>query len=67
MWQDSLLVVLPATSPLAGLDVVPMSALAELPLRIVERRTNPPLVDLGQRQLAYHIRVYRRTCVCSGL
>lgn len=46
MWQDALLVVLPATSPLAGLDVVPMAALAELPLRIVERRTNPPLVDL---------------------
>jgi DNA-binding transcriptional LysR family regulator len=52
MWQDGLLVVLPAASPLAGLDVVPMSALADLPLRIVERRTNPPLVDLVLRSCA---------------
>lgn len=46
MWQDRLLVLLPAAHPLADLDVVPMAALADLPLRIVERRTNPPLVDL---------------------
>ena len=52
MWQDTLLVVLPASSPLAHLDVVPMKALAELPLRIVERRTNPPLVDLVLRACA---------------
>ena len=52
MWQDSLLLVLPAASPLTDLDFVPMSALAELPLRIVERRTNPPLVDLVLRACA---------------
>jgi hypothetical protein len=46
VWQDRLLVVLPATSPLSDLDVVPLPALADLPLRIVERRANPPLVDL---------------------
>ena len=46
MWQDDLLVVLPARHELAGRDVVPLADLAELPLRIVGRRANPPLVDL---------------------
>jgi DNA-binding transcriptional LysR family regulator len=46
MWQDRVLVALPVTSPLADRDVVPMAELADLPLRIVERRANPPLVDL---------------------
>jgi DNA-binding transcriptional LysR family regulator len=46
VWQDRVLVALPAASPLADCEVVPMSSLAGLPLRIVERRANPPLVDL---------------------
>lgn len=46
VWQDRLLVALPAADPLADCEIVPMSSLAELPLRIVERRANPPLVDL---------------------
>jgi DNA-binding transcriptional LysR family regulator len=46
VWQDQVLVALPATHPLTEHDVVHMSALAGLPLRIVPRRTNAPLVDL---------------------
>ena len=46
MWQDRLLVLLPARHELADRDVVPLHELAELPLRIVGRRANPPLVDL---------------------
>jgi len=46
VWQDPVLVALPATSPLADSEIVPISSLAGLPLRIVARRTNPPLVDL---------------------
>ncbi len=46
MWQDRLLVLLPARHELAGRTVVPLRELAELPLRIVGRRANPPLVDL---------------------
>ncbi|HEU5008870.1 MAG TPA: LysR family transcriptional regulator [Jatrophihabitantaceae bacterium] len=46
VWQDRVLVALPATHPLADCEIVPMGSLAGLPLRIVERRTNPPLVDL---------------------
>jgi DNA-binding transcriptional LysR family regulator len=46
VWQDRLSVALPATHEWAGASVVPLSALAELPLRMVPRRLNPPLVDL---------------------
>jgi DNA-binding transcriptional LysR family regulator len=46
VWRDRLLVPLPATHELAGPSVVELPALAELPLRIVSRRLNPPLVDL---------------------
>jgi DNA-binding transcriptional LysR family regulator len=46
VWQDRLVVVLPARHELAERDVVPLGELAELPLRIVGRRANPPLVDL---------------------
>lgn len=46
VWQDRLLVALPAAHELAGSNVVELPALAELPLRIVSRRLNPPLVDL---------------------
>jgi DNA-binding transcriptional LysR family regulator len=46
VWEDRLLVVLPARHELAGRDLVSMGDLAALPLRIVARRANPPLVDL---------------------
>lgn len=46
VWPDRLLVLLPARHELAALDVVPLTELAGLPLRIVGRRANPPLVDL---------------------
>ncbi len=46
VWQDRLVVALPAAHELAGSSVVELPALAELPLRIVSRRLNPPLVDL---------------------
>jgi DNA-binding transcriptional LysR family regulator len=46
MWEDRLLVLLPARHELADRDVVPLTELAGLPLRIVARRANPPLVDL---------------------
>lgn len=46
VWQDRLLVLLPARHELAGRDVVPLRELAGLPLRMVGRRANPPLVDL---------------------
>ncbi|MDX6707314.1 MAG: hypothetical protein QOI48_3160 [Solirubrobacteraceae bacterium] len=46
VWEDLLVVVLPATHPLAKHPRVTLSQLAELPLRIVAREVNPPLVDL---------------------
>jgi DNA-binding transcriptional LysR family regulator len=46
VWQDRLLVALPAAHELAGASVVRLPELAELSLRIVSRRLNPPLVDL---------------------
>jgi DNA-binding transcriptional LysR family regulator len=46
VWQDPLVAALPSAHPLAtGADVA-LRDLAELPLRLTERRTNPPLVDL---------------------
>lgn len=49
VWQDPLLVVLPTGHELAAAEDVPLSALAALPLRLVPRRRNPPLVDLVVR------------------
>jgi DNA-binding transcriptional LysR family regulator len=46
VWRDRLLAVLPASHNLAGDGPVRLSDLASLPLRIVPRRLNPPLVDL---------------------
>ena len=46
VWQDPLVAVLPARHELATRAVVPLRELAALPLRIVGRRANPPLVDL---------------------
>jgi DNA-binding transcriptional LysR family regulator len=46
MWEDRLLVLLPARHELARRSIVPIGELAALPLRIVARRANPPLVDL---------------------
>lgn len=45
-WSDELLVALPARHPAAAGPAVALRELAALPLRIVERRHNPPLVDL---------------------
>jgi DNA-binding transcriptional LysR family regulator len=44
VWEDALLVALPASIAPAG-DLV-LKELSELPLRITGRRNNPPLVDL---------------------
>lgn len=46
VWQDQLLVALPARHELAGEETVAVEQLRELPLRIARRRDNPPLVDL---------------------
>lgn len=46
VWRDRLLVALPAGHDLAAGDSVDLAALAGMPLRIVGRRRNPPLVDL---------------------
>jgi len=44
VWEDDLLIALPRTAA-PGHDV-DLTDLRELPLRITDRRTNPPLVDL---------------------
>ncbi|SEO64917.1 LysR family transcriptional regulator [Actinacidiphila rubida] len=46
LWPDPLLAVLPARHPLAAAPDVALRDLAALPLRLVARRANPPLVDL---------------------
>jgi DNA-binding transcriptional LysR family regulator len=46
VWRDRLMVVLPADHALARRESVRLGELAPLPLRIVTRRRNPPLVDL---------------------
>jgi DNA-binding transcriptional LysR family regulator len=46
VWQERLVAVLPAAHPLATETQVALSRLAVLPLRIVAREVNPPLVDL---------------------
>lgn len=46
VWQDELVVALPARHPLAGADAVYLAQLSGLPVFLTERRSNPPLVDL---------------------
>jgi DNA-binding transcriptional LysR family regulator len=46
VWEDLLVAVLPAAHPLANEPLVALSTLAALPLRVVAREVNPPLVDL---------------------
>jgi DNA-binding transcriptional LysR family regulator len=46
VWQDRLLAALPASHELARQETVALSDLASLPLRLVPRQRNPPLVDL---------------------
>jgi DNA-binding transcriptional LysR family regulator len=46
VWRDRLVVALPGRHPLADREVVDLRDLADVPLRIVPRRLNQPLVDL---------------------
>jgi DNA-binding transcriptional LysR family regulator len=46
VWRDRIVAVLPAGHRLAARETAPIGELAELPLRLVTRRTNPALVDL---------------------
>jgi DNA-binding transcriptional LysR family regulator len=46
VWQDPLVVALPASHPLAARARIELATLAQIPLRIVSRRQNAPLVDL---------------------
>jgi DNA-binding transcriptional LysR family regulator len=46
VWQDELVVVLPASHELASHGEVELAHLEAVPLRIVSRRLNQPLVDL---------------------
>jgi DNA-binding transcriptional LysR family regulator len=52
VWQDPLVVALPSTHPLADQDAIVLAALASVPLRIVSRSRNRPLVDLVMRACA---------------
>jgi DNA-binding transcriptional LysR family regulator len=45
VWEDRLLVALPADHRLTTTETVDLADLAALPLRLVDRRLNPPLVD----------------------
>jgi DNA-binding transcriptional LysR family regulator len=46
VWQDALVVALPADHPAATAGEVELRDLAALPLSLIERVGNPPLVDL---------------------
>ena len=46
LWRDELVVALPARHALTRSAAVPIGALADLPLRLVARTRNPPLVDV---------------------
>lgn len=46
VWEDALLVVVPAHHPAADHDAVSLADLAQLPLRLSPRAANPQLVDL---------------------
>ncbi len=45
-WAEELVAAVPARHPLAGRSAVTLAELAELPLRLTERRNHPALVDL---------------------
>ncbi|MER6304127.1 LysR family transcriptional regulator [Kitasatospora sp. NPDC001539] len=46
VWQDELVIALPARHPLAAQPDLDLGELAELPLQLTERRNHPALVDL---------------------
>ncbi|RKN77188.1 LysR family transcriptional regulator [Streptomyces klenkii] len=46
VWEDELMAAIPARHPLAERPAVGLAELAELPLRLTERRNHPSLVDL---------------------
>ncbi|MFD8495003.1 LysR family transcriptional regulator [Amycolatopsis sp. NPDC059657] len=46
LWDDPVVVALPAAHPLAAQDSVAFAELAELPARLSSRKRNPPLFDL---------------------
>ncbi len=46
LWADPLVAVVPGRHPLAARAEIGVAELAGLPLRLVPRRQNPPLVDL---------------------
>lgn len=46
VWDDPLVAALPAWHPLAVADLFPLVSLRDLPLRLVARSVNQPLVDL---------------------
>ncbi len=46
LWDEPLVVALSARHPLAALDEIPLAELAAHPLRLVDRRHHPALVDL---------------------
>ncbi|MER5641624.1 LysR family transcriptional regulator [Kitasatospora sp. NPDC002227] len=46
VWQDELVIALPARHPLAGQAQIDLAGLAELPLRLTGRANHPALVDL---------------------
>ncbi len=46
VWEDALVAAVPVTHDLADLTEVPLGRLSGLPLRLVSRRENEPLVDL---------------------
>ncbi|MEV7213273.1 LysR family transcriptional regulator [Kitasatospora cineracea] len=46
LWQDELVIALPAGHPLADRPEIDLTDLADLPLLLTERRNHPTLVDL---------------------
>ncbi|MFK0195441.1 LysR substrate-binding domain-containing protein [Kitasatospora sp. NPDC090308] len=46
LWQDELVIALPAGHPLADRPEIDLADLADLPLLLTERRNHPTLVDL---------------------
>ncbi|MCP2340608.1 LysR family transcriptional regulator [Actinomadura rupiterrae] len=49
VWQDELLVALPARHPFADEESIDLARLADLPLIMTDRRANPALVELVVR------------------
>ncbi|WP_159541269.1 LysR family transcriptional regulator [Aeromicrobium sp. 9AM] len=46
VWDDPLVIAVPSTHPTAGQDAIDLADLASLPLWLVPRKANAPLVDL---------------------